>query len=122
LRWHRVRFGRVRALGLFVVFPVMLFFVGYLCFSVPTPDETVNKQVATIDFADDSQLAKIVPRRATGPRSASTRSPRTCSSPCSRRRIAASSPPRFDPIGIARAAARQLTGVAAAGPRSPSNT
>ena len=111
LRWHRVRLAGFGALGLFVVFPVMLFFVGYLCFSVPTPDETVNKQVATIDFADDSQLAKIVPQEGNRTKVSIDQIPTHVQFAV----LAAEdrsffSNPGFDPIGIARAAARQLTG------------
>ncbi|WP_338051855.1 transglycosylase domain-containing protein, partial [Pseudonocardia acidicola] len=48
-------------LGAFVTGPVLAFLIGCLCFRVPTPDDAVSKQVATVSYDDGSQLAKIVP-------------------------------------------------------------
>ncbi|HWN36699.1 MAG TPA: transglycosylase domain-containing protein, partial [Pseudonocardia sp.] len=110
-RWRRVRLAGLGAFGFFVVLPVMLFFVGYLCFSVPTPDDAVNKQVATINFADGSQLAKVVPQEGNRIKVSIDQIPKHVQYAV----LAAEdrsffSNPGFDPIGIARAAARQLTG------------
>jgi membrane peptidoglycan carboxypeptidase len=110
-RWRRARLAGLGALGVFVVLPVMLFFVGYLCFSVPTPDDAVNKQVATINFADGSQLAKVVPQEGNRIKVSIDQIPKHVQFAV----LAAEdrsffSNPGFDPIGIARAAVRQLTG------------
>ncbi len=49
--------------GLAVLGPVLAFAIGYLVFKVPTPDDAVNNQVATLTYADGSLLAKITPDR-----------------------------------------------------------
>jgi membrane peptidoglycan carboxypeptidase len=110
-RWRRVRLAGLGTFGFFVVLPVMLFFVGYLCFSVPTPDDAVNKQVATINFSDGSQLAKVVPQEGNRIKVSIDQIPKHVQYAV----LAAEdrsffSNPGFDPIGIARAAVRQLTG------------
>jgi membrane peptidoglycan carboxypeptidase len=110
-RWRRLRLAGLGALGVFVVLPVMLFFIGYLCFSVPTPDDAVNKQVATINFADGSQLAKVVPQEGNRIKVSIDQIPKHVQFAV----LAAEdrsffSNPGFDPIGIARAAVGQLTG------------
>ncbi|HEX4250467.1 MAG TPA: transglycosylase domain-containing protein [Pseudonocardia sp.] len=110
-RWRRARLAGSAVLGIFVVLPVMLFFIGYLCFSVPTPDDAVNKQVATINFADGSELAKVVPQEGNRIKVSIDQIPKHVQYAV----LAAEdrsffSNPGFDPIGIARAAVRQLTG------------
>jgi membrane peptidoglycan carboxypeptidase len=111
LWWHRARLAGLGAAGLFVVLPVMLFFIGYLCFSVPTPDDAVNKQVATISFADGSQLAKVVPQEGNRIKVSIDQIPRHVQfAVLSAEDRSFFSNPGFDPIGIARAAVRQLTG------------
>jgi membrane peptidoglycan carboxypeptidase len=41
--------------------PALGFTVGYLVFAVPSPDDAVNNQVATVSFTDGRQLARLVP-------------------------------------------------------------
>jgi membrane peptidoglycan carboxypeptidase len=116
MRWYRVRLVGYGVLGLFVGLPVMLFTIGYLCFSIPTPDDAVNKQVATINFADGGQLARIVPQEGNRIKVSVDQVPKHVQYAV----LAAEdrsffSNPGFDPIGIARAAFRQLTGGAGGG-------
>jgi membrane peptidoglycan carboxypeptidase len=116
LRWHWVRLVGFSGLGVFVLLPVMLFFIGYMCFSVPTPDDAVNKQVATIDFADGSQLAKIVPEEGNRTKVNISQIPKHVQYAA----LAAEdrsffSNPGFDPIGIARAFVGQITGAGGGG-------
>lgn len=111
LRWYRVRLGCYGALGLFVVLPAMLFFVGYLWFSIPTPDDAVNKQVATISYADGSQLAKIVPQEGNRIKVGIDQIPQHVQyAVLSAEDRSFFSNPGFDPMGIARAAIRQVSG------------
>ncbi|MFC5994052.1 transglycosylase domain-containing protein [Pseudonocardia hispaniensis] len=43
--------------------PLLLFAIGYALFSVPSPDEAVNNQVALVSYADGSELARLVPEQ-----------------------------------------------------------
>jgi membrane peptidoglycan carboxypeptidase len=111
LRWHRIKLSGLAAVGVFVVLPVMLFFIGYLCFAIPTPDDAVNKQVATISFADGSQMARVVPQEGNRIKVSIDQIPKQVQFAV----LAAEdrsffSNPGFDPMGIARAAVGQLTG------------
>jgi membrane peptidoglycan carboxypeptidase len=60
-RRRTVLWSVVGALGLLVGLPLALLGVGYLVFDVPTADEAVNNQVATISYADGTDLTRIVP-------------------------------------------------------------
>jgi hypothetical protein len=62
-RRRRIRLGLFGAAGAVLFGPVVAFALGYLIFSVPTPDDAVNNQVALISFADGSQLARLVPEQ-----------------------------------------------------------
>ena len=62
-RRRRIRLGLFGAAGTVVFGPVVAFALGYLLFSVPTPDDAVNNQVALISFADGTQLARLVPEQ-----------------------------------------------------------
>jgi peptidoglycan glycosyltransferase len=62
-RRRRIRFSLFSAAGAVVFGPVVAFALGYLLFSVPTPDDAVNNQVALISFADGTQLARLVPEQ-----------------------------------------------------------
>jgi membrane peptidoglycan carboxypeptidase len=109
--WYRVRLAGLAALGLFVVLPLLVFGIGFVVFDIPTPDDAVNNQVATIDYADGSQLAKIVPAEGNRVKVSIDQIPKHVQFAV----LAAEdrsffSNPGFDPVGIARAAWRQLTG------------
>ncbi|MDQ2707434.1 MAG: transglycosylase domain-containing protein [Actinomycetota bacterium] len=109
--WVRTRLVGLTGLALFVVLPALLFAIGYLVFSVPTTDEAVSKQIATISFSDKSELARIVPEEGNRTKVTIDQVPR----PVQLAVLAAEdrsffSNPGFSPIGIARAAFKQLTG------------
>ncbi|GAA5166733.1 hypothetical protein GCM10023321_58320 [Pseudonocardia eucalypti] len=116
LRWHRIRLFGGGALGIFVVLPILMFFFGYLFFSIPTPDDAVNKQIATISYSDGTDMARIVP--AEGNRIKVTIDqipPHVRYAVLSAEDRSFFSNPGFDPIGLARAAWKQLTGGAGGG-------
>jgi membrane peptidoglycan carboxypeptidase len=46
-----------------VLGPVLAFVIGYLVFSVPTPDDAVNNQVAVVSYDDGSALTRLVPQQ-----------------------------------------------------------
>jgi membrane peptidoglycan carboxypeptidase len=60
--WRRIRRGIYIALGVMFLGPILAFAIGWLIFSVPSPDDSAVNQVATISFADGTELAKIVPK------------------------------------------------------------
>ena len=60
--WRRIRRGIYIALGVAFLGPILAFAVGWLVFSVPSPDDSAVSQVATISFTDGTELAKIVPK------------------------------------------------------------
>jgi membrane peptidoglycan carboxypeptidase len=62
-RQRRIRLSLFSAAGTVVFGPVVAFALGYLLFSVPTPDDAVNNQVALVSFADGTQLARLVPEQ-----------------------------------------------------------
>jgi membrane peptidoglycan carboxypeptidase len=109
--WVNSRLVGLTGLGVFVVAPALVFALGYMFFSIPTPDEAVSKQVATINFADRTELAKIVPEEGNRTKVTIGQVPK----PVQYAVLAAEdrsfySNPGFDPIGIARAVFKQLTG------------
>jgi membrane peptidoglycan carboxypeptidase len=109
--WARTRRIAAVVLSLFVVEPALVLDVGYLCFSVPTPDEASIQQIATINFADSTEMARIVPEEGNRTKVTIDQVPK----PVQLAVLAAEdrsffSNPGFDPIGIARAAFKQLTG------------
>ncbi len=58
-RW--IRRALIAAAATVVLGPVLAFVLGYLLFSVPSPDDAVNNQVALINYDDGSALTKLVP-------------------------------------------------------------
>ncbi|WP_300011794.1 transglycosylase domain-containing protein [Pseudonocardia sp.] len=63
-RARRLRIARNTVLsGLAAVLlgPLVAFGLGYLVFSVPSPDDAVTNQVALVSFADGSRLTRLVP-------------------------------------------------------------
>jgi membrane peptidoglycan carboxypeptidase len=116
LLWHRLRWAAVALVSTFVVFPALVFFIGYLCFSIPSPDDAVNKQIATINFTDGTQLAKVVPAEGNRIKVDIDQVPQAVQfAVLSAEDRSFLSNPGFDPLGIARAAVKQLTGRAGGG-------
>ena len=99
------------ALGVAVLAPLVAFVLGYAFFSVPTPDEAVNNQVALISYADGSQLTRLVPEQGNRVVVPVEQVP-----PHVREAVLAAedrsfySNPGFDLTGIVRAAWNQLLG------------
>jgi membrane peptidoglycan carboxypeptidase len=109
--WHRARLAGLAAFGVLVVLPVMLFFIGYLCFAIPTTDGTVKKQIATIDYADGSQMARIVPAQGNRIKVSINQIPKDVQhAVLSAEDRTFFTNPGFDPMGLARAVVKQLTG------------
>jgi membrane peptidoglycan carboxypeptidase len=109
--WHRLRLAALALAGFFVVLPTLAFFIGYLCFSIPTPDDAVNKQIATINFADGAMMAKIVPAGGNRIKISTPQLPKIAQhAVLSAEDRTFFSNPGFDLTSIARAAYKQLTG------------
>ncbi len=114
--WHRVRVAGATATGLFVVLPILMFLIGYLAFAIPTEDDAVKNQVATISFSDDTQLAKIVPADGNRIKVQPDQVPLDVQhAVLSAEDRSFYSNPGFDPMGLARAVVKQLTGQAGGG-------
>jgi membrane peptidoglycan carboxypeptidase len=62
-RRRRVKWGVLGSLAAFVLLPLLALGLGWLAFSVPTADDAVNNQVATISFADGTDLTRLVPEQ-----------------------------------------------------------
>ncbi|MCF7549262.1 transglycosylase domain-containing protein [Pseudonocardia sp. WMMC193] len=98
-------------LGLVVGVPLLLLGIGYLAFAVPTADQAVNNQVATISYADGSDLTRLVPEAGNRTKVSFDQIP-----PHVREAVLAAedrsfySNPGFDVTGIARAVWNQLRG------------
>ncbi|HEU5473072.1 MAG TPA: transglycosylase domain-containing protein [Actinophytocola sp.] len=62
--WRRVRRTTYVLLALAVIGPVLAFFIAYQLVTVPSPDDVREQQsrVVTLTYADDSELARIVPK------------------------------------------------------------
>ena len=99
------------ALGVAALAPVVAFVLGYAFFSVPTPDDAVNNQVALISYADGTQLTRLVPEQGNRMVVPVEQVPRHV-----REAVLAAedrsfySNPGFDLTGILRAAWNQLRG------------
>ncbi len=94
-----------------VLTPPLLFLVGYLVFPVPSPDDAINNQVATVSYADGTPLARLVP-----PQGNRVKVPIEAVPVAVREAVLAAedrsfySNPGFDPLGILRAVWSQLRG------------
>ncbi|GAA4555773.1 transglycosylase domain-containing protein [Pseudonocardia xishanensis] len=103
-------------LGMVVGLPLLALGLGYLIFGVPTADEAVNNQVATISFADGTDLTRLVPEAGNRTKVGFEQIP-----PHVREAVLAAEDrtfytnPGFDVSGIARAAWNQLQGGAGGG-------
>ncbi|MBW0104022.1 penicillin-binding protein [Pseudonocardia sp. KRD-291] len=90
---------------------MLLFAFGWLLFSVPTPDDAVNNQIATVSYADGGQLARLVPEQGNRIKVPLAEIPVSV-----REAVLAAedrsfySNPGFDISGIARAAWNQIRG------------
>ncbi|MGD9987052.1 transglycosylase domain-containing protein [Pseudonocardia sp.] len=111
LRRRRIKWSIIGGVATLALAPVLLFVVGYLIFSVPTPDEAVNNQVALVSYDDGSQLARLVPEQGNRVKVPVDRIPVQV-----RQAVLAAedrtfySNPGFDLTGILRAAWNQMRG------------
>ena len=110
-RWRRGRRIAYVVLALAILGPVLAFAIGWIVFRIPSADDATNNQVATIDYADGSQLASLA--QAQGNR---IKVP-LAQVPVWVQHAVASAEDRsfytnygFDPVGIARAAFNQAQG------------
>ncbi|GEL21875.1 penicillin-binding protein 1A [Pseudonocardia sulfidoxydans NBRC 16205] len=116
LRRRRIKWSIIGGAAAVVLAPVLLFVVGYLIFSVPTPDEAVNNQVALVSYDDGTQLARLVPEQGNRVKVPIDRIPVQV-----RQAVLAAedrsfySNPGFDLTGILRAAWNQVRGGAGGG-------
>jgi len=103
-------------LAVVVGLPLLALGLGYLIFGVPTADEAVNNQVATISYADGTDLTRLVPEEGNRTKVAFEQIP-----PHVREAVLAAEDrsfytnPGFDVSGIARAVLNQLQGGAGGG-------
>ena len=109
--WYRVRLASICGAAVFLGLPILLFTLGYLFFSIPTPDDAVNKQIATVSYADGSEMARIVPAEGNRIKVGIDQVPKHVQyAVLSAEDRSFFSNPGFDPMGLARAAWKQLTG------------
>ncbi|WP_253258568.1 transglycosylase domain-containing protein [Pseudonocardia sp. N23] len=110
-RRRRIKWSIIGGVATVVLAPVLLFVVGYLIFSVPTPDDAVNNQVALVSYDDGTQLARLVPEQGNRVKVPVDRIPVQV-----RQAVLAAedrtfySNPGFDLTGILRAAWNQVRG------------
>ncbi len=110
-RLRLLRRGLLGTAAAVVLAPLLAFAVGYLAFSVPSPDDAVNNQVALVSFADGSPLARLVPEEGNRIKVPIEQVPQHV-----RHAVLAAedrtfySNPGFDLTGIVRAAWNQLRG------------
>ncbi|WP_345380199.1 transglycosylase domain-containing protein [Pseudonocardia yuanmonensis] len=62
-RRRHVKWGVLGGLGALVLLPLLALGIGWVAFSVPTADDAVNNQVATISYADGTDLTRLVPEQ-----------------------------------------------------------
>ncbi|MCW0211950.1 MAG: penicillin-binding protein [Pseudonocardia sp.] len=110
-RRRRIRYGVLGGIASVILLPLLLLGIGWIFFSVPTPDEAVNNQVALISYTDGSQLTRLVPEQGNRTKVATAQIP----VPVRNAVLAAEdrtfySNPGFDFSGIARAAWNQVRG------------
>ncbi|MET0191550.1 MAG: transglycosylase domain-containing protein [Pseudonocardia sediminis] len=110
-RRKQVKYGLIGSAASVVLLPLLLFGLGWLLFSVPTPDDAVNNQIATVSYADGGQLARLVPEQGNRIKVPLAEIP----VPVREAVLAAEdrsfySNPGFDISGIARAAWNQIRG------------
>ncbi|WP_224390166.1 transglycosylase domain-containing protein [Pseudonocardia sp. ICBG1293] len=94
-----------------VLLPLLLLGLGWLLFPIPSPDDAVQNQIATVSYADGGQLARLVPEQGNRIKVGMDAIP----VPVREAVLAAEdrsfySNPGFDFTGILRAMVNQLTG------------
>ncbi|WP_143105237.1 transglycosylase domain-containing protein [Pseudonocardia ammonioxydans] len=115
-RRKQIRYSLIGTAASFVLLPLLLFGIGWLIFPVPNEDEAVQKQIATVSFADGGQLARLVPEQGNRIKVGMEAIP-----PHVREAVLAAedrsfySNPGFDITGILRAAFNQVLGGAGGG-------
>ncbi|MBP2368772.1 transglycosylase domain-containing protein [Pseudonocardia parietis] len=115
-RRKQIRYSLIGGAVSVVLLPLLLIGIGWLIFPIPSTDETVQKQVATVSYADGGQLARLVPEHGNRIRVGMESIP-----PHVREAVLAAedrtfySNPGFDITGIMRAVLNQLTGGAGGG-------
>ncbi|HWN27345.1 MAG TPA: biosynthetic peptidoglycan transglycosylase, partial [Actinomycetospora sp.] len=110
-RWRRIRRTAYVLLGLFLLGPVLAFAVGWIFFRVPSPDDAANNQVATINYANGSSLASLVPEQGNRIKVPITQVPlHVQQAVLSAEDRSFYSNLGFDPVGIVRAVWNQATG------------
>ncbi|MFC4460678.1 transglycosylase domain-containing protein [Pseudonocardia nematodicida] len=115
-RRTQIRYSLVGTAASVVLLPLLVLGLGWLMFPVPSPDDAVQNQIATVSFADGDQLARLVPEQGNRIRVSMDAIPVHV-----REAVLAAedrsfySNPGFDLTGIARAVLNQLSGGAGGG-------
>ncbi|MEV1295134.1 transglycosylase domain-containing protein [Pseudonocardia sp. NPDC049635] len=115
-RRSQVRWSLGAGAASIVLLPLLLLGIGWLIFPIPSPDDAVNNQIATISYTDGEQLARLVPEQGNRIKVSMDAIPVHV-----REAVLAAedrtfySNPGFDITGILRAAVNQLTGGAGGG-------
>lgn len=73
VNWKWVRRGSLAALAICILLPIVTFAMAYMIVDIPKPGDIRTNQVSTILASDGSELARIVPPRATASTWTSTR-------------------------------------------------
>ncbi|MBB4674902.1 transglycosylase domain-containing protein [Crossiella cryophila] len=111
--WRRVRRTGYVLTGLAILAPVVAFIVAYQFVTVLTPEEVFkgHNQVVTINYADGSELAKVVPKGGERVQLKFEEIPQVIKEAVlSTEDKNFYENPGFDPIGIVRAVFNNLTG------------
>ncbi|MGO1053882.1 transglycosylase domain-containing protein [Crossiella sp. CA198] len=111
--WRRVRRTSYVLAGLAILAPVVAFIVAYQFVTVLTPEEVFkgHNQVVTINYADGSELAKVVPKGGERVQLKFDEIPQVIKEAVlSTEDKNFYENPGFDPIGILRAVFNNLTG------------
>ncbi|MFP5068275.1 transglycosylase domain-containing protein [Pseudonocardia nantongensis] len=115
-RRKQIRWSLIGSAASVVLLPLLLLGLGWLMFPVPTPEDAVNNQIATVSYTDGGQLARLVPEQGNRIKVPMEQIPVHV-----REAVLAAedrtfySNPGFDITGIMRAAFKQVTGGAGGG-------
>ncbi|OLM19183.1 MULTISPECIES: transglycosylase domain-containing protein [unclassified Pseudonocardia] len=115
-RRTQVRWSLIGTAASVVLLPLLVLGIGWLVFPIPTTDEAVQNQIATVSYADGGQLARLVPEQGNRIKVGMDAIP-----PHVREAVLAAedrsfySNPGFDITGILRAALNQVLGGAGGG-------
>ncbi|GAA1099614.1 hypothetical protein GCM10009629_49860 [Pseudonocardia alni] len=110
-RRRQVLYSLVGTAASIVLLPLLLLGLGWLLFPIPSTDDAVQNQIATVSYADGGQLARLVPEQGNRIKVGMDAIP----VPVREAVLAAEdrsfySNPGFDFTGILRAMVNQLTG------------